>query len=98
MFPVEIPEGTTQATFDLTWNRDWSKFPTSDIDMIIFDPNYALASIDGATGNAPEHAVIMNPWRSPGTSWLKGMNSTSRITSIYFSPWNKAKTNLKIDP
>jgi hypothetical protein len=60
-YAVEIPEGTTTAIFDLTWYRDWSKFPTSDIDMIIFDPNLDLASIDGATANAPERAIIENP-------------------------------------
>jgi hypothetical protein len=61
VIPVEIPEGTTKATFDLTWHRDWSMFPTSDVDMIIFDPTFALASIDGATGNAPERAIIDAP-------------------------------------
>jgi hypothetical protein len=61
VFPVEIPEGTTTATFDLVWNRDWASFPTSDIDMIIYDPNFALASVDGATANAPERAIINMP-------------------------------------
>jgi hypothetical protein len=61
VFPVEIPEGTMTATFDLVWNRDWASFPTSDIDMIIFDPTGALASLDGATANAPERAIINMP-------------------------------------
>ena len=61
VFPVEIPEGTTSATFDLVWNRDWASFPTSDIDMIIYDPTFALASVAGATANAPERAVIEAP-------------------------------------
>ena len=68
VIPVEIPEGTSTATFDLTWHRDWSKFPTSDVDMIIFDPTFALASLDGATGNAPERAIIVDPM--PGTWYV----------------------------
>lgn len=61
LIPVEIPEGTTMATFDLTWNRDWSKFPTSDVDMIIYDPDGYFYSADGATGSAPERATITDP-------------------------------------
>ena len=61
LVPVEIPDGTTTATFDLTWHRDWSKFPTSDVDMLILDPSFALASVEGATGSAPERATIEAP-------------------------------------
>ncbi len=64
-FPVEIPEGTSKATFDLVWNRDWLKFPTSDMDLLIFDPKDNLASLDGMTWNAPERVVITDP--APGT-------------------------------
>jgi hypothetical protein len=66
--PVEVPDGATSATFDLVWHRDWSKFPTSDVDMIIFSPDFGSYSIDGATGNAPERAIIQAP--SPGTWWV----------------------------
>jgi hypothetical protein len=66
--PVDIPEGTNRVTFDLTWNRDWSKFPTSDLDLIIFDPGFNVNNVDGATANAPERAVIENP--EPGTWYL----------------------------
>jgi len=64
-FPVEIPEGTSKATFDLVWNRDWLKFPTSDMDLLIFDPKENLVSLDGATWNAPERVIITDP--APGT-------------------------------
>jgi len=59
--PVEIPEGTATATLDLVWNQDWDSFPTSDIDMIIYDPTLALASVNGATANAPERAILDAP-------------------------------------
>lgn len=62
--PVKIPHGVSKATFDLVWNRDWGKFPTSDIDMLVYDPDGNLVSRDGATGNTPERAVITGP--SPG--------------------------------
>ena len=63
--PVEISAGTSKATFDLLWNRDWLKFPTSDIDLLVYDPDQNLASLDGATWNAPERVVITDP--APGT-------------------------------
>jgi serine protease AprX len=59
--PVEIPTDVTKATFDLRWFRDWRRFPTSDIDMLIFSPGGELVSVDGATYNAPERAVIDSP-------------------------------------
>jgi hypothetical protein len=65
--PVEIPADTGTATFDLVWNRDWQKFPTSDLDLLLYNPNQKLASSDGATWNAPERVVITGPmpgiWR-----------------------------------
>ena len=63
--PVEIPVDTSKATFDLVWNRDWLKFPTSDMDMLVFNPDQELASQDGITWNAPERVVISEP--APGT-------------------------------
>ena len=59
--PVYIPEGVTTATFDLYWSKDWSQFPTSDIDMVILGPDYNPVSLHGATLNAPERAVINSP-------------------------------------
>jgi subtilisin family serine protease len=61
VIPVEIPEGATMATFDLTWHRDWNSFPTADLDLLLFDPTLALVSLDAATLNAPERAVIDAP-------------------------------------
>ena len=66
--PVEIPDGVTTATFDLLWYRNWSRFQTNDLDMIIFGPDFAPASLDGATSNAPERAIISDP--APGTWWV----------------------------
>jgi uncharacterized protein YfaP (DUF2135 family) len=61
-----MPEGISQATFDLVFNRDWSKFPTSDIDMYIVDPEGNIIW-DGASYNAPERALAFDPM--PGEWW-----------------------------
>ncbi len=68
VIPVEIPAGAATATFDLDWLFKWDKFPTSDIDMFIFDPGFNLVSTAGVSGNAPERAVISGP--APGTWWV----------------------------
>jgi hypothetical protein len=68
LMPVDIPEGTSQATFDLTWHRDWTKFPTSDLDMLILDDGFNLISVDGASINAPERATLYAP--APGTYYV----------------------------
>jgi len=69
--PVTIPDGISKATFDLVFNRDWGKFPTSDIDMYILDPESNIASWDGVSYNAPERAVVTDP--APG-EWLVVLN------------------------
>ncbi len=61
LVPVSVDPGTSRVTFDLNWHRKWNKFPTSDIDMFVFDSAFNLVSWDGATLNAPERAVIDNP-------------------------------------
>jgi len=37
------------------------QFPTSDMDLLVFDPDQNLASLDGSTWNAPERVVITDP-------------------------------------
>lgn len=86
--PVEIPLGVSKATFDLVWNRDWGKFPTSDIDMLVYDPDGNLVSLDGATGNTPERAVITDP--VPGI-W------TIRIEAIEVYKTDLFRLNLKTE-
>ena len=62
--PIEIGPGVARATFDLDWKRKWDRFPTGDIDLVLIGPDGELASLDGATLNAPERAVIEAP--APG--------------------------------
>ena len=63
IIPVWVRKGTSRATFDLEWKRDWSRFPTSDIDLLLVDPVFNLIT-DAATLNAPERATVDSP--TPG--------------------------------
>ncbi len=63
-FSLEVPAGTKQATFDLSWLRDWRRFPTDDLDLIVVSPSGAR-NFRGATLNAPERTVLRDP--EPGT-------------------------------
>jgi hypothetical protein len=63
-FAIEIPSGTAQARFDLAWKRDWTRFPTDDLDLILVSPS-GEEDFRAATYNAPERAVLEDP--QPGT-------------------------------
>lgn len=69
--PVEIPEGAAKATFDLTWFYDWSRFPTNDLDVLVYGPDGDLAAW-GATFEAPERAVVESPMPGVWTAWVSG--------------------------
>jgi subtilisin family serine protease len=64
VFPVTIPKGVAQADFRLFFHDDWGHYPTSDVDMILIDPNLTR-NTDGAHLNDPETATVFNP--VPGT-------------------------------
>lgn len=64
IYTFNVPTGATQASFRLSWDRDWGAYPTNDIDLILVDPN-GVPEYAGATLNSPEAAVIANP--TPGT-------------------------------
>jgi hypothetical protein len=70
--PVEIQSGVSAATFDTVFTRNWTKYPTSDIDMLIFDPAFNLVSVSGASLNAPERAVIANPVAGTWYVYIEG--------------------------
>lgn len=56
---IDVPEDTVKATVKLMWLRDWSWYPTSDLDMYIYwDEGY---NFDGATWNSPERVVLESP-------------------------------------
>lgn len=66
---VTVPEGTAVATFDLDWSRMWDRFPTSDLDMFIADPDVATIYYEGSTWAAPEQVVVYDP--APGDWYVQ---------------------------
>lgn len=56
-YTFEIPDETGLAYVILSWWRDWNKWATSDLDLIILCPD---GTIDwkGATGASPEAIII----------------------------------------
>ena len=65
VYMVEIPEDTESAIFTLSWQHDWTKFPTPDLDMVFASPSsypyFDYTYLDGATLNSPEQQTIMSP-------------------------------------
>ena len=56
---IDVPPGTEKAIIELYWINDWSKYPTSDMDMVIYwDEGYNFA---GATWKAPERVILEDP-------------------------------------
>ena len=56
---VDVPPGTEKAIIELWWANDWTKYPTTDMDMVIFwDMGYNTA---GTTMSSPERVVLENP-------------------------------------
>jgi len=66
LYSFTIPElGHEQlAIVELSWFRDWSKWATSDLDILIFKlfpDGYELVNVDGATGRSPEFVQLTEP-------------------------------------
>jgi subtilisin family serine protease len=66
VFPVQVPSGVSEAEFRLSWDNDWASYPTSDLDMVVYDPA-ATPNLDGASLNSPEVVKVTDP--AAGT-WL----------------------------
>jgi hypothetical protein len=48
------------VTFSLSWDSDWSAYPTNDLDMVLVGPG-GVVNVTGATANSPETVTIQNP-------------------------------------
>ncbi len=56
---ILVPPGTEKAIIELWWEHDWTKYPTSDMDMIIY---WDFGINDhGATMSAPERVILESP-------------------------------------
>ena len=62
LIPVDVPSGTTQASFELGWRQNWARFPTNDLDLFLCAPGFVLhPDFSGATLNSPERVTVSNP-------------------------------------
>ena len=59
-YNVEVPPGTSDVTFSLSWDSDWGAYPTNDLDMVLIGPG-GVVNFKGATVNSPERVTIENP-------------------------------------
>lgn len=57
---VPVPETPANVELRLSWLRDWSRYPTSDLDMFIYWDR-GLVLYEGATLNSPERVVLEKP-------------------------------------
>ena len=58
--PFTVPAGAKQLDVELSWNGDWSRYPTNDIDLALRDPA-GKENLDGSTVSCPERVSILNP-------------------------------------
>ena len=73
LIPFNVPPNLSQAAFELTWNHDWTHYPTNDLDLVLIDPSGNF-DFDGATLNGRERAVVKNP--APGQWTLAIVGAT----------------------
>ena len=78
--PFTIPSGIGQVTFELTWNNDWSHYPTNDLDLIVVDPDGNLI-LDGATLNGRETATISAPKAGNYQILVDGFNVFGKLNN-----------------
>jgi serine protease AprX len=65
--PIDIPGNVKLAEFRLSWDENWGRYPTNDVDLYLIDPDNNVIA-DAATLRDPELATVMNP--IPGAWYL----------------------------
>jgi hypothetical protein len=75
---IQVPPGTGQLSFTLSWLLELGAFPTNDVDLVLEDPNGNF-NFDGATINTPERVTIANPTPGVWTAHIQGF----QINSLY---------------
>jgi len=59
-YTFNIPDADGFAFVFLYWYRDWAHWATTDLDLIIINPDGSL-NVDGATGACPEAVKLVGP-------------------------------------
>jgi hypothetical protein len=83
---VQVPAGTAQLAFLLSWLREWGAYPIDDIDLILDDPN-GNQIFTGATIRAPERVVINNPTPGVWTAHIQGFAINSLFSIFNSDIW-----------
>lgn len=68
---VDLPAGTAEVVFELSWEGNWGSYPTNDLDLILVDPDVGV-NFDGATLDSPERVVLGNPPAGTWTAFVDG--------------------------
>jgi len=61
---IKVPKRAISAEITLVWMRDWSVYPTSDLDLYVYWTQCGSSggyNYDGATLNSPERVILENP-------------------------------------
>jgi len=102
VYNFNIPDANGFAYVFLYWYRDWAHWATSDLDLIIINPDNTM-NIDGATGASPEVAMLAS---GPGRYTLLvdgyqvyfGKTECYSLQIVYFADttplWASATFNL----
>ena len=76
--PFVVPAGAKQLDVELSWNDDWGRYPTNDLDLLLRDPA-AKTNTDGSTARSPERVTVKDP--AAGT-WNALIQGFSIFTSV----------------
>ena len=76
--PFVVPAGAKQLDVELSWNDDWGRYPTNDLDLLLQDPA-ANTNTGGSTLNSPERVTVNDP--AAGT-WNALIQGFSIFTSV----------------
>ncbi|HSS47985.1 MAG TPA: S8 family serine peptidase [Thermoanaerobaculia bacterium] len=83
---LQVPAGTSQLSFLLSWLLEWGNYPTNDIDLVLEDPigNFIF---DGATLSTPERATVANPMPGVWTAHIQGFQINSLFDVFNSDIW-----------
>jgi subtilase family protein len=71
--PFVVPSGAKQLDFELSWNDDWGRYPTNDLDLILRNPAGQL-NFAGATAASPERVTIKDPVAGTWNALVQGFS------------------------
>ena len=58
-----VAPGSDELNVRLEWQHSWASYPTNDLDVLVFDPNFNLILIDGDGDGAPDGLSLDSPER-----------------------------------